>query len=142
MSLQSINICDRCLIFLHRKRLEDLLYTDRFFRQDFAVVLQPFLKHADPPRLPDGRIDMSFFTHDCFHFTIKGHEELAKGLWNNMFQPYSEKTIVNSFSDPISLICPPAEHPYIYTRPMTPRSSSSSPHSFLLLILLFIMIQL
>uniref|UniRef100_A0A3B4ASI3 Uncharacterized protein n=1 Tax=Periophthalmus magnuspinnatus TaxID=409849 RepID=A0A3B4ASI3_9GOBI len=32
----------------------------------------------------DGSIDMSFFTHDCFHFTIKGHEELAKGLWNNM----------------------------------------------------------
>lgn len=27
---------------------------------------------------------MTFFTHDCFHFTIKGHEELAKGLWNNM----------------------------------------------------------
>ncbi|MEQ2171735.1 hypothetical protein GOODEAATRI_013818 [Goodea atripinnis] len=32
----------------------------------------------------NGRIDMTFFTHDCFHFTIKGHEELAKGLWNNM----------------------------------------------------------
>ena len=31
-----------------------------------------------------GKIDMTFFTHDCFHFTIKGHEELAKGLWNNM----------------------------------------------------------
>lgn len=27
---------------------------------------------------------MTFFTHDCFHFTIKGHEELAKGVWNNM----------------------------------------------------------
>jgi len=27
---------------------------------------------------------MSFFTPDCFHFTMKGHEELAKGLWNNM----------------------------------------------------------
>lgn len=32
----------------------------------------------------DGKIDMTFFTHDCFHFTIKGHEELAKGVWNNM----------------------------------------------------------
>lgn len=32
----------------------------------------------------NGKIDMTFFTHDCFHFTIKGHEELAKGLWNNM----------------------------------------------------------
>lgn len=32
----------------------------------------------------NGKIDMTFFTHDCFHFTIKGHEELAKGVWNNM----------------------------------------------------------
>ncbi|KAK7909752.1 hypothetical protein WMY93_014436 [Mugilogobius chulae] len=120
-----------------QKRLENLLHTDRFFRQDFAVVLQPFLKHADPPRLPNGKIDMSFFTHDCFHFTIKGHEELAKGLWNNMFQADGDKTTVNSFSEPISLICPPAEHPYIYTRPVSTRSSSGSPHcSFILLLFL------
>lgn len=37
-----------------------------------------------------GRIDMTFFTHDCFHFTIKGHEELAKGLWNNMVNNNNE----------------------------------------------------
>lgn len=106
-----------------QRRLEELLSSKRFFKDDFAVVLQPFLKHADPPRLPvseknknqtitttcqqtrspfaeieppnqprnvlcppvqNGKIDMTFFTHDCFHFTIKGHEELAKGLWNNM----------------------------------------------------------
>uniref|UniRef100_A0A3Q3DLK1 Phospholipase B1, membrane-associated-like n=1 Tax=Hippocampus comes TaxID=109280 RepID=A0A3Q3DLK1_HIPCM len=90
-----------------QRRLEALLLADRFFRDDFAVVLQPFLKQADPPRLPSGKIDMSFFTHDCFHFTIKGHEELAKGLWNNMFQPEGGKTVVSSFSDPITLVCPP-----------------------------------
>lgn len=38
--------------FRAQKRLEELLYSDRFFKDDFAVVLQPFLKHADPPRLP------------------------------------------------------------------------------------------
>uniref|UniRef100_A0A3B3BC42 Si:dkey-177p2.18 n=1 Tax=Oryzias melastigma TaxID=30732 RepID=A0A3B3BC42_ORYME len=91
-----------------QKRLEKLLQSHRFFRSDFAVVLQPFLKFADPPRLPqNGRIDMTFFTHDCFHFTIKGHEELAKGLWNNMFQPEGGKLMVGSFSDPIALVCPP-----------------------------------
>ncbi|KAM7368080.1 hypothetical protein PAMP_014331 [Pampus punctatissimus] len=108
-----------------QKRLERLLSSDRFFRDDFAVVLQPFLKLADPPRLPDGKIDMTFFTHDCFHFTIKGHEELAKGLWNNMFQPEGEKMIVSSFSNPISLICPPLEHPYIFTRPIAAKSGQS-----------------
>uniref|UniRef100_A0A3Q3IN88 Uncharacterized protein n=1 Tax=Monopterus albus TaxID=43700 RepID=A0A3Q3IN88_MONAL len=61
-----------------------LLHSDRFFKQDFAVVLQPYLEKAEPPRGHDGKIDMSFFTADCFHFTVKGHEELAKGLWNNM----------------------------------------------------------
>ncbi|XP_038582536.1 phospholipase B1, membrane-associated-like [Micropterus salmoides] len=70
----------------------------------------------------NGKIDMTFFTHDCFHFTIKGHEELAKGLWNNMFQPEGGKMIVSSFSDPISLICPPMEHPYIFTRPIAAKS--------------------
>ncbi|KAL6478405.1 hypothetical protein MHYP_G00142400 [Metynnis hypsauchen] len=84
-----------------QRKLEDLLSSDRFFKEDFAVVLQPYLTHAKPPRLADGTIDLSFFTPDCFHFTIKGHEELAKGLWNNM------------------------EHPYIYTRPKALSSANS-----------------
>ncbi|KPP78564.1 phospholipase B1, membrane-associated-like, partial [Scleropages formosus] len=66
------------------RRLEQLIHSGRYFKEDFAVVLQPYLAKAQPARLQDGTIDLSFFTTDCFHFTIKGHEELAKGLWNNM----------------------------------------------------------
>ncbi|XP_068195220.1 phospholipase B1, membrane-associated isoform X2 [Antennarius striatus] len=64
----------------------------------------------------DGSVDLSFFTADCFHFTVKGHESLARGLWNNMFQPEGGKEMIHTFSDPEELICPPEEHPYIYTR--------------------------
>ncbi|XP_029900715.1 phospholipase B1, membrane-associated-like [Myripristis murdjan] len=109
--------------FEFQRRLEKLLHSDRFFKEDFAVVLQPYLQHAQPPRLPNGTIDMSFFTADCFHFRVKGHEELAKGLWNNMFQPEGEKDMLDIFSEPVKLICPPKEHPYIYTRP---RAASSA----------------
>nr|XP_033498994.1 phospholipase B1, membrane-associated-like isoform X2 [Epinephelus lanceolatus] len=89
-----------------QSRLMKLLSGDRFFKKDFAVVLQPYLEMAGPPRLPDGSMDLSFFTADCFHFTVKGHEELAKGLWNNMFQPDGAKEKIKTFSEPVKLICP------------------------------------
>ncbi|XP_066526120.1 phospholipase B1, membrane-associated-like [Hoplias malabaricus] len=118
-----------------QRRLEELLNSDRFFKEDFAVVLQPYLAHAKPPRLADGKIDMSFFTPDCFHFTIKGHEELAKGLWNNMFQPPDGKEMIDSFTDPVKLICPSEEHPYIYTRPRSPSLANSLQITWTLMIL-------
>ncbi|XP_078145747.1 phospholipase B1, membrane-associated [Centroberyx gerrardi] len=106
-----------------QRRLEKLLHSDRFFKDDFAVVLQPYLTYAGPPRLSNGSLDLSFFAADCFHFTIKGHEELAKGLWNNMFQPEGGKEMIKTFSEPVKLICPPKEHPFIYTRPRTVSSA-------------------
>ncbi|XP_035465498.1 phospholipase B1, membrane-associated isoform X2 [Scophthalmus maximus] len=90
-----------------QRKLEKLLHSDRFFKQDFAVVLQPYLEKSEPPRLPNGTLDLSFFTADCFHFRVKGHEELAKGLWNNMFQPEGGKESIKSFTEPVKLICPP-----------------------------------
>ncbi|XP_049320173.1 phospholipase B1, membrane-associated-like [Astyanax mexicanus] len=113
------------LNLVFQRKLEELLNSERFFKEDFAVVLQPFVTHAQPPRLPNGKIDLSFFTPDCFHFTIKGHEELAKGLWNNMFQPPDAKEMIDTFSEPVTLICPSEKHPYIYTRPNALSSASS-----------------
>ncbi|XP_017331511.1 phospholipase B1, membrane-associated [Ictalurus punctatus] len=108
-----------------QRRLEELLNSDRYFKEDFAVVLQPYATYAQPPRLANGKIDFSYFSPDCFHFTIKGHEELAKGLWNNMFQPPDKKDLIKIFSEPVKLICPAEEHPYIYTRP---KALSSANH--------------
>ncbi|XP_046874335.1 phospholipase B1, membrane-associated-like [Hypomesus transpacificus] len=120
-----------------QRKLKQLLHGDHFFRKDFAVVLQPYLGNALPSRLPNGSIDLSFFSPDCFHFTIKGHEELAKGLWNNMFQPEGKKGLIMSFTDPIKLICPPEDHPYIYTRP-TSAAATPCLGSMVILIGLFL----
>lgn len=56
--------------FRAQKRLEELLYSDRFFKDDFAVVLQPFLKHADPPRLPVLLHPSSKHTHTRIKATL------------------------------------------------------------------------
>ncbi|XP_040917199.1 phospholipase B1, membrane-associated-like [Toxotes jaculatrix] len=125
--------------FEFQRRLKKLLHSDRFFKEDFAAVLQPYLENAGPPRLPDGTLDLSFFTADCFHFTVKGHEELAKGLWNNMFQPEGEKEMIKTLAEPIKLICPPKEHPYIYTKPQVGSSAPALIHFSVMLMSLLSM---
>lgn len=46
-------------------------------KEDFTVVLQPFMKSFNAPDDPAHRfdevIDISYITHDCFHFSQKGH---------------------------------------------------------------------
>ncbi|XP_029453575.1 phospholipase B1, membrane-associated-like isoform X1 [Rhinatrema bivittatum] len=97
---------------LLQEKLEDLMHSNPYNqRKDFAVVLQPFLKRVRPSRDSKGNMDYSYFSMDCFHFSIKGHEELAKGLWNNMFQSEGEKVAVKTFSEPLKLICPSKDHP-------------------------------
>ncbi|KAL2098467.1 hypothetical protein ACEWY4_004947 [Coilia grayii] len=116
------------LVELNRQfqvRLEELIQSGRFFKNDFAVVLQPYLARIDVPRLPNGTVDFSYFALDCFHFSLKTHQEMAKRLWNNMFQPDGEKDMLSNITDPVALICPPQEHPYIYTRPRAQISAAT-----------------
>ena len=42
-------------------------------KDDFTVVVQPFLKHFDMPRTSTGDIDYTFVAPDCFHFSAKTH---------------------------------------------------------------------
>ncbi|XP_069055272.1 phospholipase B1, membrane-associated isoform X2 [Lepisosteus oculatus] len=104
-------------------------------REDFAVVTQPFLKNSIIPLAADGEPDLSFFSVDCFHFSERGHAEMAIGLWNNMLEPVGRKQNFNNFThDRNKIRCPSQDQPYFFTRinsfpiqPTTPPATSTPP---------------
>lgn len=32
----------------------------------------------------NGTVDLTYLAPDCFHFSVKGHHNVATALWNNM----------------------------------------------------------
>ena len=116
----------------YQQNLVDLVNTGRYEgRDDFTVVVQPFLAQTELPREDSGKVDFSYFAPDCFHFsglspvvslslssTVflslgKGHSVAGLSLWNNMFEPVGEKQ--RSWHRGEQLRCPTADHPFIYT---------------------------
>lgn len=97
---------------------ESLVYSGRYDgREDFAVVVQPYFKNSIVPLNTDGRPDTSYFSQDCFHFSERGHSNMATALWNNMLEPVGKKQTYNNFTDARNdLKCPTKEHPFIFTR--------------------------
>ncbi|XP_044910694.1 phospholipase B1, membrane-associated isoform X5 [Felis catus] len=81
-------------------------------REDFAVVVQPFFQNTLVPLNSRGGADLTFFSEDCFHFSERGHAEMAIALWNNMLEPVGHKTTSNNFTHSrTKLKCPsPALH--------------------------------
>ncbi|CAH2071925.1 unnamed protein product, partial [Iphiclides podalirius] len=88
-------------------------------REDFTVVVQPFMRLFNapaPPRQPLPLvIHRSYITHDCFHFSQKGHALAANLLWNNLLEPVYNKSdnvppvLLKSFR------CPTKEAPFFFT---------------------------
>uniref|UniRef100_A0A668U0G7 Uncharacterized protein n=1 Tax=Oreochromis aureus TaxID=47969 RepID=A0A668U0G7_OREAU len=68
-------------------------------KEDFAVVLQPFFKSTILPFNAEGQPDVTYFSQDCFHFSERGHADMAVALWNNMMEPVGEKQTYNAFSN-------------------------------------------
>ncbi|UJR07527.1 hypothetical protein I4U23_011815 [Adineta vaga] len=98
----------------YHQYLIDLVNTGRYdTRDDFTVVIQPFMAHTKLPRTLDGKLDFSYFAPDCFHFSGKGHSKAALSLWNNMLEPVGEKLWEWHHGE--NIICPTEEHPYIFT---------------------------
>nr|KAF6430057.1 phospholipase B1 [Molossus molossus] len=85
-------------------------------REDFAVVVQPFFQNTLVPLNVRGGADLTFFSEDCFHFSERGHAEMAIALWNNMLEPVGHKTTSNNFTySRTKLKCPSPESPYLHT---------------------------
>ncbi|XP_053191108.1 phospholipase B1, membrane-associated [Scomber japonicus] len=97
---------------------EKLVYGGRYDdREDFAVVVQPFFKNTIVPVNADGTPDDTYFSEDCFHFSERGHADMAVAIWNNMLEPVGKKQTYNNFTNARNNIkCPTEEHPYIFTR--------------------------
>ncbi|XP_042359876.1 phospholipase B1, membrane-associated-like [Plectropomus leopardus] len=100
----------------YQRLLHDLVESSRYdTRSDFTVVVQPFFRDINFPRLPDGRADRSFFSADCFHLSQKAQTQMARSLWNNMLEPLGNKTTVQDFTADLALKCPTKTSPYIRT---------------------------
>ncbi|XP_075056516.1 phospholipase B1, membrane-associated [Mixophyes fleayi] len=85
-------------------------------REDFAAVSQPFFKNTEVPVDMYGEPDVSYFSADCFHFSERGHAEMAIALWNNMLEPIGQKRSYNNFThDRSKLNCPSNDQPYLFT---------------------------
>ncbi|XP_036398166.1 phospholipase B1, membrane-associated-like [Megalops cyprinoides] len=86
-------------------------------REDFTVVIQPFFRNTIVPLTLDGKPDLNMFSVDCFHFSERGHSEMAISLWNNMLEPIGRKQSYNNFThDRHKIRCPTEDQPFIFTR--------------------------
>ncbi|KAI0237112.1 Phospholipase B1, membrane-associated [Lamellibrachia satsuma] len=84
-------------------------------KDDFTVVLQPFMRDMRLPRNSQGHVDRSYFAPDCFHPGRKMHHAMAYMLWNNMLIPVGEKPMKYDFKNNLHFACPTKDAPYIYT---------------------------
>jgi len=97
-----------------QRGVEDLISSGRYdTKDDFTVVVQPFMTKMSPPLTSTGAADYSYFAPDCFHFSTKGHQAAAIELWNSLLTPVGQKTTSWNLNTPIQ--CPTQLKPYIYT---------------------------
>ncbi|XP_034436673.1 phospholipase B1, membrane-associated-like [Hippoglossus hippoglossus] len=98
--------------------IQHLISGDRYEgKEDFAVVLQPFLHNSFIPHTGKGEADPSFFSVDCFHVSERAHAEMAIALWNNMLEPVGRKQSYNNFTyDRSKIHCPSQASPFVFTK--------------------------
>ncbi|XP_035535037.1 phospholipase B1, membrane-associated-like [Morone saxatilis] len=117
----------------YQAEIQQLISGNRYDgKEDFAVVLQPFLHNLFIPHIGVGEADSSFFSLDCFHISERAHAEMAISLWNNMLEPVGRKQTYNNFTyDRSKIHCPSEASPFIFTKvnsltPVTTNPSTTS----------------
>ncbi|KAM8832531.1 phospholipase B1, membrane-associated-like isoform 2-T2 [Spinachia spinachia] len=102
----------------YQAEIQHLVLGNRYDgKEDFAVVLQPFLHNSFIPYVGEGEVDSSFFSVDCFHISERAHAEMAIALWNNMLKPVGQKQTHNNFTyDRSKIHCPSKASPFIFTK--------------------------
>ncbi|XP_077409549.1 phospholipase B1, membrane-associated-like [Vanacampus margaritifer] len=114
----------------YQTEIRNLISGSRYdAKEDFAVVLQPFLHNSFIPYVGDGEADTTFFSVDCFHISERAHAEMAVALWNNMLEPVGSKQAYNNFTyDRSKIHCPTEASPFIFTKvnsaPRPPRTTT------------------
>ncbi|KAI1240634.1 Phospholipase B1, partial [Lamprotornis superbus] len=107
------------LIYYNRRyqeRTRQLVESGRYdTKDDFTVVMQPFMTNMEMPKTQEGLPDASYFAPDCFHFSQKAHSQVARALWNNMLEPVGEKTDSQNMENEIVLRCPSEAEPFVRT---------------------------
>ncbi|CAG2220768.1 PLB [Mytilus edulis] len=91
-------------------------------RDDFTVVDQPFFSETEVPTKEDGSTDLSYFSPDCFHLSVKGQEAAAYALLNQL----DKKRI--SWRPGVPVECPDEQAPYFYTRKNSPKLNQLNKH--------------
>ncbi|MEE6473610.1 hypothetical protein FKM82_010106 [Ascaphus truei] len=100
----------------YQEKTRQLVESGRYdTREDFAVVIQPFLENLELPRKEDGAPDRSYMAPDCFHFAEKAHAQSARGLWTNMLEPLGQKTNNEKLDGDITIKCPSQDQPFVKT---------------------------
>jgi len=99
------------------EQVNELIETDKYdTRDDFTVVVQPFLLDQKPLVTANGTYDMRYFAPDCFHPSYKSHQFFAFQLWNSMLIKYGDKPTYYDESKAPAYMCPTDSFPYFYTK--------------------------
>ncbi|XP_059610067.1 phospholipase B1, membrane-associated-like [Phlebotomus argentipes] len=99
-----------------KRRQKEVINREEFHNKtDFTVNLQPFTDKLWIPSDKDNNTDFSYMSTDCFHFSQKGYARATNALWNNLLEPFSNKTQFwkTEFED---FKCPTEERPFIATK--------------------------